>query len=138
MAATTTGTAMAALRADEQEILLHDDVSETVTAPLVLLAALVAVMDAELCRLAVAESETPAVGDTDVAKVVEDDCAAAGVPDAPEFDALEPDAGVLVAEVPVPVNRLSVVLVNSLEKDEKRLSKLAVLNSSVVPVKPAS
>ena len=44
MTATTMGTATAALRADEQDMLLHDDsFSETVTAPLVLLAALVAV-----------------------------------------------------------------------------------------------
>jgi hypothetical protein len=66
--ATTMGTATAAWRADEQEILLQDDSLETVTAPLVLLAALVAVLEAEL--LVTVFEAAADVMEADVEKVV--------------------------------------------------------------------
>lgn len=137
--ATTTGTATAACNAGEQEMLLQADFSETVTGPLVvLLAALLAVLAAELLKLCVAVSEAPAVGDTDVAKV-DDVCAAAPLPDPLEL-VLEADADA-VAEVSVLVNRPPPVFVfenSTLSKDEIALCMLAVSNSVVpTPVKPA-
>ena len=125
MAATTTGTATAACRADEQEMLLHDDFSDMGTAPLVLLAALVAVPDVWPLRLVVAGSEAPGVGDAEVAKVVDDAGEAFAVLDVPVLVAPEPVVVCksLVVREPDPG---SVVLANSLEKDVKRLLRLAV------------
>ena len=81
--AITTGTAIAACSADEQDTLLHEDFSETVTAPVVLLAALLAVPLAEPLRLALPKLEAPAVGDREVVKVVCAGCVTTGVAEAP-------------------------------------------------------
>lgn len=77
----TTGTATAAWSAEEQDILLHDDFSDTVTAPVVLLAALLAVLDG-LPLVGLPESDAPA--EAEVANVVGEDAVAAPVTDAPE------------------------------------------------------
>jgi hypothetical protein len=138
MAATTIGTATAALSAGEQERLLHEDFSETVTGPSVaLLAALVAVLVASLFRLCVPVSETPGVEDTEVAKVVGDVGVEAALPETPALSVGEPVAGVVVAEVPVLNRPPPVVCSNSLDMDERMSSRLAVLNVWEAPVKPA-
>lgn len=102
MAATTTGTATAALRPDEQEIPLHD-VFSTRTAPLeVLLAALPAVPLAAPVVLALPSE----AGDVMVDKVV-------GVEPVPEVADVPDETPVPVAEAEAPPNLLFVIL-NSL------------------------
>lgn len=82
MAATTTGTATAAFRAEEHDMLLQE-LSDTVTAPsLVLLAALPAVLEALPLTLAVPELPEPLVT---VARVVP---AVAEAPPVPVVEAL--------------------------------------------------
>jgi hypothetical protein len=123
IAATTTGTATAALRAEEHDMLLQED-SETVTTPsLVLLAALLAVLEA--LSLILADAELPAPEVT-VASVV------------PAEETEEPVVSVvieLVAVVEVLRVPSRVVAVNSLCKEERKLFMTDV-PGPLVPVMP--
>lgn len=102
MTATTTGTATAAWSEEEQDILLHDDFSETVTAPVVLLAALLAVLDG-VPLVGLPESTAPV--DAEVANVVGEDAVASPAAEAPEpeVSVAVPDEVRVNRSVPVPV-----------------------------------
>ena len=113
MTATTTGTATAAFRAEEHDI-LSQDVCETVTAPsLVLLAALVPVLVA--VPLMLADASVP-VAEVTVARVVgaaeleldcESDCEPDCEPDCAEVEDAAEDVDVVLAPGPsVPENSL--------------------------------
>lgn len=123
MAATTTGTATAALSAEEHDMLLQED-SETVTTPsLVLLAALLAVLEALSLILAVAELPAPVVTVARVVPAPETEAPAVAV-------AVE---SVVVAEAPlVPVR---VLAVNSLCREENILF-MADVPGPLEPVMP--
>lgn len=130
MAATTTGTATAALRPGEQEMPLHE-LSSTSTAPLVvLLAALPAV---PLAPSLVLGLTSEGAGDVMVDKVV-------GTEPAPE-EADVPDElpDVVVAEAEAAPNLLFVIL-NSLWKEARAPLRAEVEGPSaaVTPVKPSS
>lgn len=142
IAATTMGTAIAALRAEEHETLLQE-LCETSTAPLVLLAAFVAVVEARSFRL------VDAMEVTEVLKVVDViDAGDVATPDVESVAAAEAAAEVFeVSEAVDEVARLlaprpvciPVVCVNSLSSDEARLSRMVVPGPPglVMPVNPA-
>lgn len=132
IAARTTGTAIAALRPDEHEM-LSQDFSDTVTAPVVLLAAFDAVPDVLPEPVALAPGED---GDTDVKSVV-----GAALP--PEADAAEPVALALPAldgaglRPSVVAVAVAVPFPNSSESEEAKLANAPVWGLSVpVPVTP--
>lgn len=137
-AATTSGTATAALSAEEHEMLSHL-LWETVTAPLVLLAAFVAVVEAWVSDI------EDAAEVTDVVKVV-DDIADVGAADG-DSDAEAGANALALSDTLVKVAalldgapvRVPVVWENSLASDDAMLSRSVVSGPSgvVMPVKPA-
>lgn len=133
MAATTIGTATAAWRPGEHDR-LSQDFSDTVTAPLVLLAALDAVEDTWLSELEPAPA--PPDEDTEVVKVVAD--VSAAEPDAKPIVEL-PEVVVGKDALSVWVTEVPVVWENSFAREEAKLPRPEVpgKSSPETPVKPA-